>query len=509
MDKRLVIAVVLAIVLMIGFYFFAAAPPVTEDHDTEDHDVVVEPFVVAPRVPAPAPLPPPDVVGAERTVAVYTDLFRAVFTSIGGTIKSIELKEFRDAEGAPVVLKGDDLLPPLVIGTDKRFHLGRLNFSVRLVNLHLWHGKPTANIVFTYTGEGFSIQRTFTFHYDRYGFELTDKVIGLGSYWITLGKDFGIFERDEAGHLGPVILADGKRVTVDKILAEPRHFTEGIQWIAQEDKYFFSAIVPITPAEKATIWSKGDNTFVALKMEGGENSFFIYAGPKEYEVLKAFGFGLERIIDFGFFAILAVPMLWVLKQIYSIFPNYGVAIILLTLLIRIPFIPLINNSIKSMQGLRDIQPKVNEIKERNKKNPQRMQKEIMELYKKHKINPFGGCLPMLIQVPFFLALYKVLSIAIELRKAPFIFWLTDLSEKDPFFILPILMGAAMVIQQKMTPSAMEPMQQKMMMLMPVVFTIILMKFPSGLVLYWLVNTLLGIVQQLYMEKKPPTIQAKK
>jgi YidC/Oxa1 family membrane protein insertase len=229
----------------------------------------------------------------------------------------------------------------------------------------------------------------------------------------------------------------------------------------------------------------------------------IYAGPKEYERLQKLHVGLEHIIDFGFFSILARPLFWVLKFFYKFLGNYGWAIVLLTIIVRIPFIPLINKGQKSMRKMQELQPKLSEIKEKYKKDPQKMQHATMEIYKKYKVNPVGGCLPMLLQIPVFYALYKVLMIAIELRGAPFLFWITDLSAKDPYYILPIIMGITMVIQQRMTPSSLDPAQNKMMMLMPVVFTFLFLNFASGLVLYWLINNILSIAQQFYTNKRIP------
>ncbi len=174
---------------------------------------------------------------------------------------------------------------------------------------------------------------------------------------------------------------------------------------------------------------------------------------------------------------------------------------LLTIVTRIPFIPIVNKDQKTMKRLQEIQPKMQEVKEKYKKDPQRMQQEMMELYKKHKVNPMGGCLPMLLQIPVFFALYKVLLVSIELRGAPFMLWVHDLSIKDPYYVLPIIMGITMIIQQKMTPSTGDPKQQKLMMFMPVIFTFMFLSFASGLVLYWLVNNLLSIAQQFYVNKK--------
>jgi YidC/Oxa1 family membrane protein insertase len=226
---------------------------------------------------------------------------------------------------------------------------------------------------------------------------------------------------------------------------------------------------------------------------------------------------MEHVIDFGFFSIIARPLFWFLKWLYGLSHNYGVAIILLTIITRIPFFPLISKGQKSMKKLADIQPKMAEIREKYKNDPQKMQQEMMALYKTNKVSPMGGCLPMLLQMPVFFALYSTLSTAIELRQAPFMLWIKDLAQPDTLFghiphaipflggfalgPLPLLMGATSFVQQKMTPSTADPKQQKIMMLMPIMFTFIFLNFSSGLVLYWLVNNILSIAQQFYINKK--------
>jgi YidC/Oxa1 family membrane protein insertase len=308
-----------------------------------------------------------------------------------------------------------------------------------------------------------------------------------------------------------------------KDLKEPKIFKENLKWIAQEDKYFFSALVPASPVEEARAFLVKDSPVIAFKGKSGKNAFHLYAGPKEHDKLGALNLGLEHIVKFGFFSFIARPLFWVLKFFYSFLGNYGWAIILITIVTRIPFIPLLNKSQKSMKKLQEIQPKMNEIKEKFKSDPQRMQKEMMELYKRHKVSPLGGCLPMLLQIPVFFALYSVLNIAIELRGAPFILWITDLAAPDTLFghipaaipliggfalgPLPIVMGLTMLIQQKMTPSSMDPRQAKMMLLMPVIFTFMFLNFASGLVLYWLINNILGIIQQLFVNKSLAKEQA--
>lgn len=505
MEQRTLLAIIISVAILLGYQYFFVPPQPPPAPPAENKQPVQEAVKEESKKAAVAvmpKIPKTDTSSNEKNITVENGLYTAVFISKGGSIKNISLKKYKDNTGAPIILKGDDVLPPFSLGMDEGFQFANVNFAVRGKDLQLSQAANKGTLVFEYSSGEYSIRRTYTFYYDNYAIDLKDEVNGLNSYWITLGKDFGLHEKDDSMHLGPVILKDADRMEfVTDELKEPKSFKEGVKWIAQEDKYFFSSIVPKGQIEEAKTWSKDAYALVALKLKGGVNDYLLYAGPKEHDALKQLNFGLEHIVDFGFFSIIAMPLFWILKVFYNISHNYGIAIIILTTLVRIPFIPLVNKGQKSMKKLQDIQPKMAEIKEKYKKDPQKMQKETMELYKKHKVNPMGGCLPMLLQIPVFFALYKVLMIAIELKGAPFMLWIHDLSIKDPYYILPIVMGATMVIQQKMTPSTMEPTQQKIMMLMPVVFTFMFLSFPSGLVLYWLVNNVLSIAQQWYVNKK--------
>ena len=223
----------------------------------------------------------------------------------------------------------------------------------------------------------------------------------------------------------------------------------------------------------------------------------IYLGPKEASVLTSLGSNLDRLLSYGFFNIIAQPLMLFLNWIYSYIGNYGIAIIILTTLIKMVFWPLSAKSYKSMQRMKELQPKMARLKERHGADKERLNMEVMQLYKTHKVNPLGGCLPMVVQIPFFFALYKILLGSIELRHAPFMLWITDLSAKDPYYITPLLMGASMFLQQRMTPTTGgNETQMKMMMYgMPIIFTFMFLNFPSGLVVYWLVNNLLSVAQQ--------------
>lgn len=456
-------------------------------------------------VPVQAPAAVASASSEEKDITVENGLYKAVLTTKGGSIKYWEIKSFKDKIGGKdvILLKKSGILPAMGMGSNSSFDLAYADFSVTGGDLKLDDKNSSGSVVFEYSKDGKYVKRTYTFHADTYKVDLSDEVSGLPEYWISLGSDFGIFDHDASyAHVGPVLL---KGTDLEELkLKKPTDietFKDGLRWIAQEDKYFFSAMVPSTPVEEARAWTYKDSKVIAFKGKTDLNRFQLYAGPKDHDALEKLNLGLEHIINFGFFSIIARPLFWFLKFLHRFLGNYALAIIILTVVVRIPFIPLVNKGQKSMKRLQELQPKMNEIKEKYKKDPQKMQAEMMELYKKHKVNPMGGCLPMVMQIPVFFALYKVLLVSIELRGAPFMLWITDLSTKDPYYVLPIIMGITMVIQQKMTPSTMDPKQAKMMMLMPVVFTFMFLNFASGLVLYWLVNNLLSITQQFVVNSK--------
>jgi YidC/Oxa1 family membrane protein insertase len=439
-----------------------------------------------------------------QDVIVESDLYRAVFSTQGGVVKYWELKQFPDKNNMPVVLlKESGVTPPLGIifeGPDR--HLPqKLIFTANTEKLVLSDkGQSDGELIFTYSGNGFSIRKKFIFYNDAYKVDLSVETVNTPSFLLPIGTDFGVFDKEQREHKGPIMLIGTEREEFDEKDA-PKYITGNIRWIAQEDKYFAAALIPLTPVEGVNLWKEGISPEFAFKLQPQKHDFILYAGPKEYDRLKALDVGFEHIVDFGWFSVVAMPLFWVLKFFYKYMGNYGWAIIVLTVLVRIPFIPILNKSQQSMKKMQKIQPMMAELKEKYKNDAQKMQKETMALYKKYKVNPIGGCLPMFLQIPVFIALYNVLLKAIELRGAPFIFWITDLSAKDPIYVLPIVMGLTMVLQQKMTPSAMDPKQAKMMMLMPIVFTFMFLTFASGLVLYWLVNNVLGIIQQYFVNKK--------
>jgi len=296
---------------------------------------------------------------------------------------------------------------------------------------------------------------------------------------------------DKDSHIGAVALVNDKIKTDSDIPNNTK-----MSWLAFETKYFCFAIYKdVIGGYKID----NNNKFIYINLVT-QKPISAYAGPKEDSIISSYYPKLDRIVRFGTFGFIGKPLLYILKYLYSIVGNYGLAIILLTFLIRLIFYPLTYKSFKSMKEMAKLQPQLKELQIKYKGKPELLNKATMELYKKHKVNPLGGCLPILIQIPVFIALYNVLLNAIELRHAPFIFWISDLSSKDPYYITPIIMGITMYIQQKLSPSTLDPMQAKIMLLLPIIFTIMFMGFPSGLVIYWIANNIFTIIQQIIDNK---------
>lgn len=295
-----------------------------------------------------------------------------------------------------------------------------------------------------------------------------------------------------------------ERVKVDKTSREE---LDAPLWAGYTSKYFLFAaaggnfqkgiIAPDMGGETASM----ETSLIVNPGDRASQTFQTYVGPKEYNALKSLGLGLQSSVDFGWFYFLAIPMLQIMLWLYSFVHNYGVAIIILTIFIKILTLPLTMKGMKSMKAMSKVQPEMLALREKFKGDPQKLNVATMELYKKHKVNPMSGCLPLVIQIPIFFALYKALLLSIELKNAPFFGWITDLSAKDPYYITPIIMGVSMFIQQKMTPSTADPMQQKIFLAMPIIFTFLFLNFPAGLVIYWLTNNVLSIVQQYFVNKK--------
>lgn len=533
-NKNTVIAIVLMAVVWLGFtFFFKPAPekPVaTEIAQKQASETPVSKKVAEPITPAaPDVLPSdPQTPFKEELIDVQTDYLAFQISTSGARIKNLELKKYRVAaneDSEPVVLHPGGSLQTATLRT-----LGREGLAVPAgatyqlasedKNISLASGEKT-DIVFRYSDQanGLQFDKIYRVNGNGYQFDLIYTVRNFSSQnksgvlQLTMVQPW-----DEETHasrynfVGPVTLT-GKDLETDavkKLAKEIKTYRSPV-WSGFETKYFISAGVPLDgSAEKVTVNKQGErveNTFSSAYLNlapqaSGQMTFNFFFGPRDFEILENAGHQLNKAIDLGFFAPIASPLRYVLQFFYGFVGNYGVAIILLTVIIKLIFWPLTQKSYTSMKEMQKVQPEIAKLREKFKNNKERLNKEIMTLYKEKRVNPLGGCLPMVIQIPVFFALYRVLMVDIALRHAPFIFWLQDLSAKDPYYITPIIMGGTMFLQQKMTPSTMDPKQAKMFMMMPVVFTFLFLNFPSGLVVYWLTNNLLTIGQQYLIHRKP-------
>ncbi|HCG72392.1 MAG TPA: hypothetical protein DE038_03700, partial [Nitrospina sp.] len=375
----------------------------------------------------------------------------------------------------------------------------------------LGESNPEAVLTFTLKHEsGLEVLREYIFRYNDYALEIKTRITALPlatknlQYQIVLGPEMGGKISSQTDYIvfsGATVFVNNERIEHPlEDLTAPVYHRGDLKWVAFQNKYFGSALVPVQGTKAGVVYKEKDQVFVGLEYESVQSaataSHIFYAGTKELEILEEKGNHLVRMIDYGWFgnkfAFLVKPLLKVLAYFYGVTQNYGWSIIFLTIIIKLLFFPLTHKSFKSMKGMTKIQPYVKVIQERNKDDRKQMNEELLELYKKHKVNPVGGCLPMLLQIPVFIALYHALFFSIELRGAPFIGWITDLSVADPYYVTPVLMGITMFLQQRMTPSIGDPMQQKIMMFLPIVFTFLFVSFPAGLVIYWTVNNMLTI-----------------
>ncbi len=349
---------------------------------------------------------------------------------------------------------------------------------------------------------------------NAYRIDVTDRIsggAGLKIYRQVVEKNPDRQKNTFYEHVGPIALINDKLTEVDYDDLDEKGAIRTAStggWIGMMNRYFIAALLA-GKGKDYPFYFKGDGlAYQADLIDEGEAagkdrvfSMSLFIGPKSIPLLKTLNAGLERSVDFGYFAFIAKPLHALLLWLHDhVVPNFGWDIILLVLMIKLLFFWPTQKSYESMAAMRKLQPELARLKELYGDDRQRMSQEMMALYKKHKVNPLGGCLPIMVQIPVFFALYKVLLMSIEMRQAPFIGWIQDLSVQDPYFVLPVLMGLSMFIQQKLNPQPTDPMQAKVMQFLPPIFTVMFLFFPAGLVLYWLVNNILSIAQQWYVLK---------
>ena len=524
METRALIAFVLSIAILVGYQLLVSQrhPESTERAaTTADSRVADQPGESpgAAEVPAPEPeAAPTEPARPEILTPLATDRYVAELSSHGGRIKSFRLKEYREHAGDQSsqleMVRSADVLPLGLYWTRKDGSVvGDANVVYAATTAR--HPDGTTTLALTGTGPG--------------GERLTKKLTARdGSYVLqyearveanpapTIGVSWSRSVPDHADRLsgmeGPAAYIDGSLTSKSALsLEEPLTQRGTIEWAGYADHYFLAAYFPDNPTALRFSGAAGgghaEATLWADQPASGAN-YNLYVGPKKLPELRLAGHRLDDSVALGWFAFVARPLLELMILLTRFTGNYGWSILILTAAVRLVFYPVNKRQAVAMKAMQRIQPEIKKIQEKYKDDRERLNRELMDAYRRHKVNPLAGCLPMLVQLPVFLGLYNALMQSIELRHAPFLGWITDLSAPDrlghltvPFVtppgipVLTLLMGASMLVQQRMMPAAGDPAQQRMMMLMPVIFTVMFINFPSGLVLYWFASNVMSIAQQ--------------
>ncbi|MBQ4133135.1 MAG: membrane protein insertase YidC [Desulfovibrionaceae bacterium] len=459
-----------------------------------------------------------------KGISVTTPLYQADFNSTGGILTSFTLAQYAktltDKNPFPIVSSIAAPAAPmgLLLNESPTWKIG--NWSSQSQNLNL-SGEESGNLQFVWEYSGIKLTRTLTFHADSYLIDEVVHIENLSGQALSFTLGYSMKTGDLVGDGG-----DGHNFNKLACLTSDNKFDfeqdeddlllgiqkDSVRWGSVQSNFFMAAVIPGTPSAFKGLFNDG---VYGITLNGPkltlpsnapvETSVQYFLGPKVRKDLEAAPADLKSAMDYGWFWFIAEPMIIFLTWIYQYIGNYGVAIIILTIIIKIAMWPLSRKSYKSMEKMRQLQPMIKKIQDKYKDDRQKASQETMQLYKTYKINPAGGCMPLLLQIPVFIGLYQGLLNAVELRHAPFIShlpftditWLADLSSRDPFYITPIVMGVCMFIQQKMSPPMGDPTQAKIMLFMPVVFTVLFAGFPSGLVVYWLVNLLFSLAQQYW------------
>jgi len=542
---RAFLAIVLSFLILVGYQYFFAKPtqqqpagaPQAQQQVNESPGNKTAPMPAAAtsavKTPPSVPVDP-----NAKDITVDTPLYTAVIKEQGGGFKSFVLKQYRtkmekDSGPMQLVPGKDPANLPVLFSLDNGGTATLPIFKTDKAGVSLTAQQDTATLVMTASlADGIRIVRTLTFHSNNYliGIEykvenLTDKSVQVSPALSLASEPFGhasetskyLFAGSSAYVNGALVETKGKKLSEGPVVLQGK-----VSWVGFADNYFMTSAVPVT-GNVRTVTVQGSEQYVQTVISEGLQTlaahgsqvfdYKVYFGPKKLQILQDAGHELAKAVNFGWFDVLAKPMLWLLNFFHQYSGNYGIAIILVTVLIKLVFWPITQKGMKSMKNMQKLQPKVAKLREKYKDDPTTMNQEMMALYKTYKVNPVGGCLPMVIQIPFFFALYQVLLAAIELRHAPFMLWINDLSAPDRLWIgvdipylhgipiMTLLMGASMYLQQKMTPTTADPTQARIMQFLPVIFTFMFINFASGLVLYWFINNLLSILQQQLINRQ--------
>lgn len=491
---------------------------------------VPEPTIASTERAGPADAPSNTVGVRAPGIDVRTDVYRARILLSGGTLSSVELLNYpisTDEPDVPFRLLAESgarlftAQSGLVGKTSAPNH--HAQYTAAKQRYELQPGAEQLEVSLTWSEGAIKVTKIYTFRRGSYEIDVAHRVENNGDMpWV--GRVYGQFRRvapNESRGLGQIYTYTGGVVSSPAKPYEKYDFDDMADadlsrdirggWSAMIQHYFAGAWIP-APEIEAHYYSRALESsqytfgvvasgFSVAPGTVGSRSLKLFVGPKIQSLLAAAAPGLERTVDYGWLFFIAQPLYIGLQWIQAVVRNWGWSIIFLTVLIKLAFFPLSNASYKSMARMRKLQPKIVTLKDRFGGDRQKLNQAMMEMYKKEKINPLGGCLPIIVQIPVFIALYWVLLETVELRQASFMFWLNDLSTHDPYYVLPVLMGISMFVQQRLSPAPPDPIQAKVMMAMPVIFTFFFLFFPSGLVLYWLCNNLLSIAQQYYITRR--------
>jgi YidC/Oxa1 family membrane protein insertase len=516
MDKKMILAIVASMLILIGWPMLSRqkqnnanqAQQVQQTQQAQQAQNKTSQQVTPQDQAAPAVTAQPAVaLKDEKIYFLENEDIKVSVSSYGTRIKQIIFKKYTDEKKEPLRLNSDSM--------EAQQGLALANYENSVFSVIA--AENPGNLVLEYkAADKSTVKRTFT---------LDSK----SSYLINMKTEFSNpsklaysmnlrYTEDESNRYGMETNPDkrhkdllffanenAEKINLKEMKEPAVQMQRKLNWFGYTDRYFlFAMLSGGKDTFTVNIVSKAPLYQLSLAGDTASSVFDnrLYVGPKDVSILRLVDNSLTASVDYGWLNFLCVPILELMKFFYRMIPNYGLAIILLTLFIRLLLYPLQMKSMKSMKKLQELQPHIKKLQEKHKEDKQKMNQELMQFMKTHKVNPMGGCLPMLLQLPVFIALYNVLGNAVELYKSPFMFWISDLSVKDPYYILPVLMVISMVLQQKLTPNpTMDPTQAKMMMIMPVVFGFLMINLPSGLTLYIFLSTILGVVQQYMMNRK--------
>ena len=551
MDRNVLLAVVLSFAVLAGWSYLVQSPPGSERIPSGEPSYAESPAEPASplAVPAPEPLVPAPAIaapeeGGGRVLRVEHPLYTAEVDTLGAALRRWELHDYHevvDGERRPIVLTtGEKPFDGAAVTPLEGLGIG--NLAQVVFDLE---GSDPGTLAFRFSSQGVTVRKTYVFDPDTFAFRLRLTVENRSSS--SVGSDFGVYWPVHAApgvdfteqalvafHAGGVERQDLRSLGTGGFFGSftgspPQRvfdFVGEIDWAGSQTTYFLSVLLPDDPVHARARFvtlepGKSGVTqifFDPVQIPPGQaatREFRAYVGPKDTERLAAIGSHVERSIDLGWSWVAPLTQLfgWLLRALYTFIPNYGVAIIVLTVMVRLVTAPLTTKQMRSMERMREIQPRLKELQAKHGDDRQKQSEEMMRLYKQEGVNPLGGCLPMVLQLPVFIGLFYALRSSIELRQAPFFGWIDDLSAPESLFmipgldlpvrVLPLVMGLTMILQQRLTPMpAADPMQARMMMtVMPVVMTAVFYQFPSGLVLYWMVSNVLAIAHQRWIGRR--------